>query len=53
MTDFHKSGYGRTFFEHQLPTLLRELAALNNNLVKLAKLLADDVQRQIDDEEQK
>lgn len=34
MTDFFRTMMGRTFFEGTLPSLVRELARLNDNLEK-------------------
>ena len=33
---FYATRYGRTYYEHQLPELLRQLAKLNENLEDLA-----------------
>jgi hypothetical protein len=44
MPQFHETGYGKRFFEGQLPEFLRQLKALNTNLdrfVKIGKLLAE------------
>lgn len=45
---FHRTGWGRQFFDHQLPKLMdnlpvlvRELQRLNDNLEMLRDLLAE------------
>jgi len=35
MTDFHHSQYGRAFFEHQLPTLTRNIGRLADEMKRL------------------
>lgn len=34
---FYKTAMGRTFFDHTMPTLVKELQKLNENLAKLNK----------------
>lgn len=34
---FYKTAMGRTFFDHTMPTLVKELQKLNENLSKLIK----------------
>ena len=36
MTDFHQSAMGRTFYDHTMPTIARELARLNGLLERIA-----------------
>lgn len=37
--DFFRTRMGHTFYEATMPSLVRELARLNDNLERLAKLL--------------
>ena len=39
MNDFYRTQMGHRFFESTLPTLVRELARLNENLERLSKAL--------------
>ncbi len=38
MLDFARTQMGRTFFEHTLPSLLREIGRLNDLLARLVAL---------------
>ena len=39
MPQFHETGYGKRFFEHQLPTLIENLAKIAEKLEKLVKAI--------------
>jgi hypothetical protein len=37
--EFHQTGYGRTFFEGQLPTLIKTLKRIADSLERIAERL--------------
>lgn len=41
MPQLHETGYGKRFFDHQLPTLIDNLAKIAENLEKLVKAIED------------
>lgn len=51
MIQFHESGYGRTFFEHQLPELTYQLERIANALEEKNQLEKENrpVRRKDDD----
>lgn len=42
MPQFHETGYGRTFFEYQLPKLIRELGRVADALEESNKLRKEE-----------
>lgn len=41
MAEFHETGYGRKFLEHDFPELVRQLERIANVLEKLNKIAED------------
>ena len=37
--EFFQTGMGRTYYEHTMPMLVKQLAELNQNLITLTKLI--------------
>jgi len=44
MSDFHRTGYGRTFFEHQLPRLIETLGTVGSELKRQNNLKEKELQ---------
>ena len=37
--EFFQTGMGKTYYEHTMPMLVKQLAELNHNLITLTKLI--------------
>lgn len=42
MDDFYRTGMGQKFFEHTMPSLVRELKRLNDNFEKFLNTIEED-----------
>ena len=42
--EFFQTGMGRTYYEHTMPMLVKQLAELNQNLITLTKLIEQNAE---------